>query len=315
MQFFREYSFDIIHIHSIQVLTASLVDAAITLKIPYIITLHDAWWLSIYQFLVNPKAELVDHTEPLSGVAEDDPGADWIVKRRRRLQKVLMKANAVVAVSKKFAQLYHEAGISNVQVHENYVEPFPHLESRHQQTDKIVLGFIGGMSAHKGYDLLKKALQEGHFSNLLLIVINHSLHSGEVHYSKWGETDVEFRAKAKQSEVAKLYAQFDVLLAPSIWPESYGLVTREALQAGLWVIASDRGAIGDCIIEGVNGNIVNVEDHLGLMSALQNLPTQLENRNQDTNVSADSEDSAGETMDSHLQQLVTMYQSVLGNNN
>ena len=315
VQFFKEYRFDIVHIHSIQVLTASLVDAAITSKIPYIITLHDAWWLSIYQFLVNPEGQLVDHTEPLSGISENETGVDWIVKRHRRLQRVLSKANAVVAVSKKFAQLYQEAGVSNVQVHENYVEPFTNLEPRHQQTDKIVLGFIGGMSTHKGYDLLKKALQEGHFPNLLLIVINHSLHSGEVHYSKWGDTDVEFRAKEKQSEVAKLYAQFDVLLAPSIWPESYGLVTREALQANLWVIASDRGAIGDCIIEGVNGNIVNVEDHLGLLTALQNLPAQLEQRNNNENLSADSNTFTGETMDSHLQQLVTMYQSVLENNN
>jgi glycosyltransferase involved in cell wall biosynthesis len=312
VQFFKEYLFDIIHVHSIQVLTASLVDAAITLKIPYIITLHDAWWLSIYQFLVNPKGELVDHTLPLGGVPEEEQNKDWIIKRRRRLQKVILKANAVVAVSKKFAQLYQQAGFNNVQVHENYVEPFANTESRHSISDKIILGFIGGMSPHKGYDLLKKALEEGHFANMQLIVINHALHSGEVHTSTWGETTVEFRAKAKQSEVAQLYAQFDVLLAPSIWPESYGLVTREALQAGLWVIASDRGAIGDCIIEGVNGNIVDVTDYLGLMNALKQLPAQLEKRYADENATSSAEAFVGETMDSHLQQLVTLYQTALG---
>jgi glycosyltransferase involved in cell wall biosynthesis len=168
------------------------------------------------------------------------------------------------------------------------------------------------MSTHKGYDLLKTALEEGHFPNMQLIVVNHALHSGEVHYSKWGDTPVEFRAKTKQSEVAKLYAQFDVLIAPSIWPESYGLVTREALQAGLWVIASDRGAIGDCIIEGINGNIVNVEDHLALMNVLALLPEQLENRTHNKNQAISPDVFMGETVEEHLQQLVTLYQTALG---
>ena len=45
-----------------------------------------------------------------------------------------------------------------------------------------------------------------------------------------------------------------MLVAPSIWPESYGLVTREALSAGLWVIASDIGALAEPLLEGTNGN-------------------------------------------------------------
>ncbi|MGW9820828.1 glycosyltransferase involved in cell wall biosynthesis [Methylorubrum extorquens] len=50
----------------------------------------------------------------------------------------------------------------------------------------------------------------------------------------------------------------DVLLAPSLWPESFGLVTREARAAGLWVVASDLGAIGEDIAEGGNGFRVDV---------------------------------------------------------
>ena len=52
------------------------------------------------------------------------------------------------------------------------------------------------------------------------------------------------------------YTSQDVLVAPSIWPESFGLVTREALQLGLWVIASDIGALAEPIEDGVNGQKV-----------------------------------------------------------
>jgi glycosyltransferase involved in cell wall biosynthesis len=37
------------------------------------------------------------------------------------------------------------------------------------------------------------------------------------------------------------------------------------------VIASDRGAIGEDVVEGVNGFVVNVSDPLGLLQALRTM--------------------------------------------
>ena len=53
--------------------------------------------------------------------------------------------------------------------------------------------------------------------------------------------------------MVNLYQKIDVLFAPSLWPESYGLVTREAAASGCWVVASSLGGIGEGIIHGVNG--------------------------------------------------------------
>jgi hypothetical protein len=47
--------------------------------------------------------------------------------------------------------------------------------------------------------------------------------------------------------MAGFYSEQDVLFAPSIWLESYGLVSREALSAGLWVVAAQTGAMADPI--------------------------------------------------------------------
>jgi glycosyltransferase involved in cell wall biosynthesis len=76
-------------------------------------------------------------------------------------------------------------------------------------------------------------------------------------------------AKTRQGEVNQLYSQMDVLVAPSLWPESFGLVTREALYAGVWVIASDRGSVGDAIEDGVSGRVVDVSSPEGLTLALR----------------------------------------------
>jgi glycosyltransferase involved in cell wall biosynthesis len=82
---------------------------------------------------------------------------------------------------------------------------------------------------------------------------------------------VRIVGKTPQEQMAGLYAQHDVLLAPSIWPESYGLVAREALAAGLWVLASDRGAMGEDVVPGVNGWTIDVSTPAALLAALSEI--------------------------------------------
>jgi glycosyltransferase involved in cell wall biosynthesis len=123
------------------------------------------------------------------------------------------------------------------------------------------------MTAHKGYPLIYAALQQGGFSNLELTIVDHERASGEEH-QVWGTTPVRIIPRAPQSTVPELYAEMDVLLAPSTWPESFGLVAREALASGLWVVASDLGAMGEDIEPGVNGFVVDVSSAEGLKTIL-----------------------------------------------
>jgi glycosyltransferase involved in cell wall biosynthesis len=58
---------------------------------------------------------------------------------------------------------------------------------------------------------------------------------------QWNQTPVTFNGKIPQEEMYKFYSKVDVLIAASIWPESFGLVTREAAAAGVWVVASNIG--------------------------------------------------------------------------
>ena len=109
------------------------------------------------------------------------------------------------------------------------------------------------------------------FKNLSLLVVDHAYEAKAVTNEIWGDTPVEIRGKIPQSRVAELYASVDVLLAPSIWPESFGLVTREALAAGCWVVASDRGAVGDCVAPHRNGFIVDVRSPLALKAVLEKI--------------------------------------------
>jgi glycosyltransferase involved in cell wall biosynthesis len=96
----------------------------------------------------------------------------------------------------------------------------------------------------------------------------------EVGYNRretWGTTPVEIIGPVPQEVVPRLYAQLDVLLAPSLWPESYGLAAREAKVAGLWVIASSLGAVGEEVEEDIDGYIVDVSDVIQLCDILSRI--------------------------------------------
>jgi glycosyltransferase involved in cell wall biosynthesis/tetratricopeptide (TPR) repeat protein len=285
-RFYRQYEFDLIHFHCVQVLTAAVVDAAQELRIPYLITAHDGWWLSRYQFLVDEAGKLVDPKNPWSALSSQFANPlsklqleaerqnllarrQAELERRNHLMRCLRQAKAVLAVSEPFAEIYRSVGLTNVVVNENGIEPFEILPRQPNPSGKVRVAHIGGVSQHKGFHLFREALEQGEFQHLEAVVIDHSLELEEVVREQWGTVPVTLKPKVKQTEISQLYSEIDVLVAPSIWPESYGLVTREALAAGVWVIASNRGAIGADVEEGVNGNVVDVEDHMMLLETLR----------------------------------------------
>ena len=122
--------------------------------------------------------------------------------------------------------------------------------------------------AHKGYFLLRQALERGRYQNLDLLVMDHALPPGEVQHARWGATPVLITGRVPQEAVGALYGRFDVLCAPSLWPESFGLVAREAQHYGRWVIASALGAIGEDVTPGQNGWVVDVSGPEGLAAVL-----------------------------------------------
>jgi glycosyltransferase involved in cell wall biosynthesis len=286
--FFRSYDFDLIHIHCLQYLTASVAEAAKKLHIPYVITVHDAWWVSRHLFLINSKNEPVNiHT--LKGEIEDAPGQESseamltdaynktlnaVKFRKQHLLHILKDAHKVMAVSEKFGRLYESTGLTNVIVNENGIEPFDRLARVKSLNNKVRVAHIGGNAYHKGFHLFKSALEKFPYENIEALVIDYHLEPGEEYEAQWGTVKVSFLPKFNQNTVNELYSKIDILVAPSVWPESYGLVTREAKYAGVWVIASDRGSIGADVLEGVDGNVISVENDEALADCFLTIDKQ-----------------------------------------
>jgi glycosyltransferase involved in cell wall biosynthesis/tetratricopeptide (TPR) repeat protein len=258
---------DAIHFHCIQRLTLTLCDVARARAIPYYVTVHDGWWISDTQFLVDScgALDIYDYSDPMAELARH--GAERFI-RMTHCAKALSGAAKVLAVSESFAALYERCGVRNVAVVRNGVPAVTLAPRSVSPRGRVRLAHVGGVSLHKGYNVFKSAVMLSDFKNLEILVVDHALQRGIEHRATWANTPVCFRGKVPQAEVADLYRDIDVLIAPSVWPESYGLVVREALQAGCWVVTSDRGALGQEVEAGC-GHVVSVDTYEELQAVLR----------------------------------------------
>ena len=285
-ELFQNEHFDRVQCHCCQIITASPLLSAARNSIPYEIIMHDAWWMSPEQFLVSPTGRLIDPGDPLAHF-DTEPSQEEktsAIERREDLYEILQGAERRIAVSTSFKQLCENAGIHNVIAQENKFTPMICSkngagDASDQNRNNYNLCHIGGMSIHKGYQLLRKSVQlipQG--MPLTFTIIDHSLASdAEQYMSNWNGYDIFFKAPVPMAKMAEFYAQQNALIAPSIWPESFGLVSREAISAGLWVIASDAGALAEPIKQASAkvGRVIPPNDAEALAQAITNLPEDL----------------------------------------
>lgn len=269
---------DLIHFHCVQRLSASVVEAALEMSIPYIVTIHDAWWISDHQFLMDQEGNIypnghIDPFDPITlpnGISLSDS-----VRRRTYLKSLLNRAHQVQVVSESFASIYRDNGVSNLTVNRNGIKPRSWLPKQTSAGRKICVAHVGGMSNHKGYHLFKQALSNYPFRNIEALVVDHAAEEDCDQPEQWGTVTAHFIKKVPQRDIESLFAKIDVLVAPSIWPESFGLVTREATSAGVWVITSNMGGIGEDIIDDQSGWVIDptVENLIDMFKRLDRVGT------------------------------------------
>ena len=162
-------------------------------------------------------------------------------------------------------------GFPQVKVNRNGIVTRPVLPKKTEGSNKICLGYAGGICVHKGYHFLKEAVVKAQLSNSEITVIDLFMNDSLTRKETWGTTSVTFIPKQSAEEMPKFFSQIDVLVAPSLWPESFGLITREAVYAEVWAVASDKGGLAEDIRPGINGDIFSVDNTGELISILQKI--------------------------------------------
>jgi O-antigen biosynthesis protein len=267
----RATSPDIVHFHAIQHLGAAAVRACQLASIPYVVTLHDAWWLCQRQYMVRAdNTYCYQTTIDLKVCDRCLPGARHLQARMDILMQALDRAALLLSPSASHAALYRANGIEydRIRLNRNGIKR-PMTPRPARRPGPLRFGYVGGNEKHKGVALIRRAFQCIARRDWTLVLVDNTLNLGFSSFNRqeWRlRGEVEIAPAYTQNTIDAFFADIDVLLFPSQGKESYGLAVREALVRDVWVIATDSGGAAEEIIDGVNGNVVPLGDEPGPLS-------------------------------------------------
>lgn len=253
------YQPDVVHVHAAQGLGTAMLRVCQERGVPYVLTLHDAWWLCDRQFMVREDGRYCFQTRIDQQVCQMcQPHARHLRDRVTIMHQALAEAALLISPSEAHRQLYLANGVEpeRIVVNRNGFR-WPERPRRQRMPgSRIRFGFVGGTEAVKGYPQLKKCMESLERSDWELVLVDNKINLGfrSIHAEDWSvKGELKIVPAFTQAGLDDFYDQIDVLLFPSQWKESYGLTVREALARDVWVVATAPGGQSEDVVDGVNG--------------------------------------------------------------
>ncbi len=316
---------DIVHIQHLMGLPVAVADYLQQHNIPFVITLHDYWWVCANaQLLTNYSRQICDGPQGYLNCARcalaraGHPHlwpaipvlAGPLAWRNHLLRRVLDGACKLIPPSKFVGDWYAAYGVpvEKIQVIPHGLDsPPPHFCPVQDSDRAIRFAFIGGLSWQKGVHILLEAFQTIDTEAELWIAGNEQAEPDYVtNLRGLTSTGVLFLGKLTREAVWETLAQVDVVVVPALWYESFSFIISEAFASGTPVIASRLGPLADRVSDEVNGLLVPPDNPLALRKAIMRFledPTLL------------SRLQAGippvRTLDDHVSDLESVYEAAL----
>jgi glycosyltransferase involved in cell wall biosynthesis len=122
------------------------------------------------------------------------------------------------------------------------------------------LFYAGRIHSTKGVDMLLAAVEDlAQSRDISLTIAGQGPQEAELRAKYADKPWCNFLGFLSQQDLANIMMQSDLLCIPSIWAENSPGVVIQALGLGLPVLGSDRGGIGELVLDGVNGRLVTVQ--------------------------------------------------------
>ena len=128
--------------------------------------------------------------------------------------------------------------------------------------------YVGRITQRKGMKYLLEAIRSFDKKDVELHIIGNIYGSGTAF--KTYTNLYTYTKGISQQELFKVYKQYDALVFPSVL-EGFGLVTVEAMGAGLPVITTPHTNATEVIKEGINGFVVPIRDTKAIVEAIARL--------------------------------------------
>lgn len=312
---------DVVHIHNtFPLLSPSVVAACVDAGVPAVATLHN------YSMVCPPGTLYRD-----GRVCTDCVGRVALPAVRHGCYRGSAAATVPVALNMTLNRRRWWSGVDRFfcisdaqrQVLVGAGMPAARLVVKHNfapEPDRIRTGagdhvlYVGRLTEEKGVALLMAAwdrIRDGGGVGLPLLVAGSGPLADDL--ARWaaGRDDVRVLGLRTPAECAALTAGAAAVVAPSVWPEAFGLVIVEAMAAGVPVVASAHGAFPELVEDGVTGVLHRPGDVDALAAALRGVLEGPE-RNLEMGEAARRRYEKGFAPAVALDRLVAGYESAIG---
>ncbi len=281
---------DLIHVQHLMGLPSSLIAQIEQAKIPFVVTLHDYWYVCANaQLLTNTRQEICTGPQWWINCGQcalaraGHPEWLWLAPtvapllgyRGRRLRQALEKAAWLIAPTEFVREVYHRLGISvdRARVIPHGIEvPAVLPEAKPLKSGTLRVAYIGGLSWQKGVHVLIEAV-----NRLPEQAIHLSVYGDMTAFPKYvaelrqliRHRHIDFVGRLRRTELWTVLRETDVVVVPSLWYETASLIVQESFAAGVPVIASDLGALRERVHNGRDGLLFSPGDIVALRDVLQ----------------------------------------------
>lgn len=207
---------------------------------------------------------------PLAVRLVKNPRVLKVNRRIRFLRRMLQEADLIIAPTRSLSSRYLKWGIKKDKVMNSSLGIDTRLFSSAAKipAERVRFGFIGQLLPHKGLHILTEAFSRMERNGELerdweLRIYGEPTSEEAREYLKKtleGKDPERFRylGSFPHQEIARIYAELDVLVIPSLWEENSPLVLLYALHTNNPIIASRVGGITELVAEGKDGMLFEV---------------------------------------------------------
>ncbi len=197
----------------------------------------------------------------------------WLrdIPRYRLIRRALRGAAVVLTCSPDLRDLLRADGIEAEAV--DLGVPPPGADFARAPAPEPLFAYVGRLSPEKGVDLLLRAFarlrQSVPRARLRIVGDGPARAEIERHVARLGcDGAVELTGRLAPAAVEAALTDVWALVAPSLWPEPFGLVAIEATMRGVPVVASATGGFARTLEPGVSGLLFPNGDEDALLDRL-----------------------------------------------
>ena len=272
---------EIVHFQHVQHLSVSLIPLTVALGYPVVLSLHDFFFSCHRIHLLDAQTRLCsgpEHGTRCIPCLQEFAPAEEVQQRFSSMEQALHMADVIITPSDFLAgkiRSHFSCLGERLRAVPLGVHPVSAGHLAHAPGTPLRILYVGVFLPHKGAHILIEALKglpPDTFTASLYGAVVPALRSYVDQLREEArDLPVRFFDGYPHGQIDSILSQHEVLVMPMIWEETFSILTREALMAGLPVVAARRGALSEVIQDGVNGLLFEPENATDLQRCLARL--------------------------------------------